>query len=339
MHRHTLVYKRRKITRAASWQQKGDVVRRIADDHKRAIAQAVRDAISHFRTSIDLEEFKRQLRTGSQLGARRAFPRKKYEDALRKAFERMAQCYEDAGKAGAGQVHNLTLHARRRRVRKDVPGHGGVYAFDRFTPEVQEALRTMQEAFIEGMSQDVADAVEQALYDGMINAWTPEEIASEIRDVIGLNSRQAQAIDNFRSGLEAAGTYTAEEIDAMVETRAETALDYRADMIARTESNRSANLGLHEGYRQAIDRGVFPQDAVRRFWQVSLKENTCEICLAIPDMNEEGVAVGEPFETPDGPMMDPPDPHPNCACSVTYITNLDMVEPSDEDTADEETAA
>lgn len=335
-HPHGLVYKRRKITRAASWQQKGDVVRRIADVHKAAIAKAIRDAIAHFRKTIDLEEFKQQLRTGSQLGARRAFPRKKYEDALRKAFERMAQCYEDAAKAGAGQIHNLTLHSRRRRVRKDRPGHGGIYAFDRFTPEVQEALSKLQEAFIEGMSQDVADAVEQALYDGMIQGWSVDEIASEIRDVIGLNSRQARAIDNFRSGLEAAGTYSAEEIDQMVLDRAETALDYRADMIARTESIRASNLGLHEGYRQAIDRGVFPQEAVRREWQIALDENTCPICIDIPDMNEGGVAVDEPFDTADGPIMDPP-VHPNCRCSVTYITDLDMVS-DEEDQSEEETA-
>jgi hypothetical protein len=323
--------KRRRIRRAAHWQQKGDATRKIADEQKPKIKRALVAAIKTFRAEIDLNEFKRQLRSGSQLGARRAFPRKRYEDALRKAFEAIATCYEAAGKVGAGQVHNLTLHARRRRVRKDdTPGFGGSYAFDRFTPEVQEALRTMQDAFIQNLSQEAADAVEEALYDGMIEAWSVDEIAAAIRDVIGLNDRQAKAVDNYRAGLEAREGITAEEVDSLVGAYVEQSLDYRADMIAQTESIRSANLGLHEGYRQAIDRGLFPQDAVKRFWQTALDEATCPVCIAIPDDNEDGVAVDEPFETEDGPIMDPP-VHPNCRCSVTYVTDLDMVEPADEE--------
>jgi hypothetical protein len=338
--RHSHVFKRRVVTRAASWQQKGDITRRIADEQKPKIKRALRAAISDFRRSIDLEAFKRELRSGSQMGARRAFPRKRYEDALRKAFEAIATCYEEAGKAGARQVHNLTLHARRRgRVRKDTPGFGGQYAFDRFTPEVQEALRQLQDAFIGGLSQEAADAVEQALYDGMVEGWSADEIAQEIRAVIGLNDRQASAVDNYRAGLEARGDITAEEIGGLVDNYVEASLDYRAEMIARTESIRSANLGLHDGYEQAIDRGLFPHEAVRRYWQVAIDEATCPVCLAIPDDNEDGVEVGEAFETEDGPIMDPP-VHPNCRCSVTYVTDLDMVEsPDDEEAAQEEETA
>jgi hypothetical protein len=323
-HRH--IHKRRIVTRAASWQQKGDATRKIADEQKPRIKRALKAAIIHFRQTMDLDAFKQELRTGSQLGARRAFPRLRYEDALRKAFEAIAIAYEEAGKAGAAQVHNLTLHARRRRIHKDTPGFGGQYAFDRFTPEVQRALRFLQDNFIKGLSAEAADAVEEALYDGMVEGWSVDKIAKVIRDVIGLNGRQAQAVDNYRAGLEARGGISAEEVDSLVGSYVDASLDYRAGMIAQTESVRSANLGLHEGYRQAIERGTFPHGAVRRHWQIARDEATCPVCLAIPGANEDGVAVEQPFDTNDGPIMDPP-VHPNCRCSVTYVTDLDMVEP------------
>jgi hypothetical protein len=327
-----------KVTRAASWQQRGDVVRRISDDHRRAIKQAVLDAVRNFRKTMDLEAFKDALRRGSRDDAKFAFPVKRYADALRKAFERIAQCYEDAAASGALQVHNLTLHTRRRRLGKDRPGHGGVYAFDRFTPAVQEALRVLQDAFISDLSSEAADAVEQAIIDGATEGLTVDEIAASIRDVIGLNRRQAQAIDNYRANLESnRSDLDPSAIDAMVEDYVDRSLDYRAAMIAQTESIRAANLGLHDGYLQAVDRGVFPQEAVRRHWQIALDEKTCPICLAIPDQNEDGVAVDEAFETDEGPIMNPP-VHPNCRCSVTYITNLDLVD-EDQGADDEQLAS
>jgi hypothetical protein len=325
MTRHVHKARRRIVTRARDWQHKGDIIRTIADEQRPKIKRALLNAIRTFRQSIDFAEFKR---TGvrSTLAARNAFPRKRFEDALRKAFEAIATCYEDAGKAAALQVHNLTLHAHRTRyLRKDdAPGFGGSYAFDRFTPEVQDALRTMQDEFIQNLSQEAADAVEAAIYDGMVEGWSVDEIAAAIRDVIGLNDRQVRAVDTYRGGLEARGDMAASEIDDLVEAYVEASLDYRAGMIAQTESIRAANLGLHDGYAQAIDRGLFPQEAVKRYWQIALDEGTCPICEAIPDDNDEGVEVGEPFETDDGPIMDPP-VHPNCLAGNSLVTSRSRI--------------
>lgn len=326
----TAVHKarRRVVTRARDWQQKGDLTRRIADEQRPKIKRALLAAIREFRKSIDPTKVPAHA---NALALREIFPRARYEDALRKAFEAIATCYEDAGKGGALQLHNLILHARRtQHLRKDQPGFGGAYSFDRFTPEVQATLRKMQDQFIGNLSKEARDAVERAVYDGMIEGWPPEKIAREIKGVIGLNERQATAVDTYRVGLERAGHETS-IVEDLVENYIESSLDYRAGMIAQTESIRAANEGLHDGYEQAIGRGLFPHDAVRRFWQVALDEATCPICEAIPEANEEGVAVGEAFDTDEGLIMDPP-VHPNCRCSVTYVTDLDMV-PAEEDAA------
>lgn len=66
-------------------------------------------------------------------------------------------------------------------------------------------------------------------------------------------------------------------------------------------------------------------DGEPEFFANGLLVHNCEICLSIPDMNPDGVGVDEPFESIDGPMDDPPDPHPACRCSVDVITDLSKV--------------
>lgn len=234
-----------------------------------------------------------------------------------------------------------------QRVSKDI---GDVFNFDALSPEIQQYLRNQQDEMIAQLESDTLDAISLIVNDGVINGLAPEEIATDIRDMISLTDRQAQAVLNFRSALEdldpqslarqlrnvdydqlivdaiANQTDLADSvIDNMVDDYIDNTLDYRADMIADTEATRAANAGLHDAYSQAIDRGVLDDNAVRRYWQVALDEKTCEVCLSIPDQNEEGVGVDEDFDSFDGPMTDPPDPHPNCRCSVDYVTDLTQV--------------
>ena len=55
-----------------------------------------------------------------------------------------------------------------------------------------------------------------------------------------------------------------------------------------------------------------------------MDEGVCPICEAIPDNNVAGVRVGENFNSSLGPVNDPP-VHPNCRCSINYVTDLDKV--------------
>ena len=111
-------------------------------------------------------------------------------------------------------------------------------------------------------------------------------------------------------------------IDFMVADYNSNYLDYRASTIAQTESVRAVNQGLHDAYSQAIDRGALPDSAVRREWE--LGDSPCPICESIPDNNPDGVGVDEEFDSDDGPVDDPP-VHPNCMCSVSYVTDISQV--------------
>lgn len=228
------------------------------------------------------------------------------------------------------------------------------YAFDLYSPEVQAELRQAQDSLIQQLEQDARDAIDQIIMNGAMEGLASEDIMDDIRSWIGLTDRQSQAVANYRrmledldpgalqrqlrnvmeddaiqqaidDGIDLAQGY----IDKLVQDYADNYLDYRAETIANSESTRAVNAGLQDAYSQAIDRGVFPSDAVRQFWKIDLDEKTCPVCLSIPDMNPDGVAMDESFDSIDGPIDAPPDPHPSCRCELSIVTNLDMLPAED----------
>lgn len=223
------------------------------------------------------------------------------------------------------------------------------FTFNRFEPDTVATIRQYQDNLIAQLSDDARNNIERAVMSGVQAARSPTQIANSIRDSISLTGTQAQAVSNYRrliedldpqalsrqlrdSGYDAqlqdaidSGEFLdSGTIDAMVSDYADNYLDYRAATIAGTESTRAANLGLHEAYSQAIDRGSLPSEAVKRVWLVAQDERTCAICSSIPDMNPDGVDIDSEFQSIDGPQDDPP-VHPSCRCGVQYETNLDLV--------------
>ena len=236
-------------------------------------------------------------------------------------------------------------------ISKDI---GWRFNFDRFDQATQEKIRLAQDELIKELEATARDNIDAIVLSGVQSGASIEEIASDIREMISLTATQSQAVINYRRMLENldAGAFqrqlrneeydaeiqsaidsgeqlAAERVDDMVNDYVENYLDYRAATIAQTEATRASNEGLQDAYQQAIDRGALPAEAVMQQWQVSLDERTCEVCLSIPDMNPDGVAIGESFDSIDGAMDAPPDPHPNCRCSLDIVTNLDLV-PDDE---------
>lgn len=228
------------------------------------------------------------------------------------------------------------------------------YSFDRFDQATQDWLRYQQDDLIKELETDVRDVIEMVVQRGVRAGWDAEQMADQIREVISLTETQSAAVMNYRSMLEnldpqALGRQLrstdydelvreaidsdealgAEAIDQMVADYEDNYLDYRADTIAGTEASRMANQGLQDSYEQAITRGVFPEEAVKQFWRLGLNEKHCDICLSVVDENEDGIAMGETFDSIEGPQDGPP-AHPNCECEVEIEVDLDQVPDEEE---------
>ena len=159
----------------------------------------------------------------------------------------------------------IAEYIRRSGTQAILLAGGGEFDID--TPKIRDFIPSRAKYFAETITQTTADSL----------------------------------IDSIQEGIDAGETI--EEISARVAEIYDKAMDYRTDMIARTEISASANFGSVEAYLQA---GV-----EKHQWIVVDPED--RDCL----MNEgEIVKINEAF--PDGSIL-PPDPHPNCQCTTIPV--------------------
>lgn len=124
---------------------------------------------------------------------------------------------------------------------------------------------------------------------------------------VGLDSRSANAVENYRRRLEEDGT-NPKRIDALVRRYSERLERQRAVRIAKTETLTAETQGRLEYLRQEQERGNIGRDALLE-WVTSLDERTCQVCS---DLDGEAHTVGYLFS---GGIVGPP-AHPSCRCSL-----------------------
>lgn len=170
-------------------------------------------------------------------------------------------------------------------------------------------------------------AIRRTIVAGQRGQLTVDRQADRIRRAIGLNEQQAVAVMNLDMGLREGGILTEGQITQRVASAVDDALDYRAEMIARTESIRASAAGQQELFYQAAENGFLGADA-QRAWVAS--PDACGVCL---DLDGVEVGLDEPWESDGEEVMLPPR-HPMCRCTIA-ITDPGSYAPGSE-TLDEE---
>lgn len=345
-----------KTVRAARhYQRKSDPVRLLAERGIPTVRKPLRQAFDHLSDLVDVERLAGLIRMGFRARVADFVDFTHYREVLKDPFNAIGRVRLEAAKMGERRL-NARFAAARRPVRfrppayrfaKDVAGVGDRFGFDMLDQGTQERVREAQDALIRQLEEDARSTIDAIVTSGTQSGLTAEEIATDIRDMISLTDTQARAVQNYRSMLESLdpqvlarqlrNTSADDEIRAaladgealaaariteLVDDYTSNYLDYRAATIAQTESTRAANWGLDDAYTQAIERGAIPGDAVTRQWQ--LADHPCPVCESVPDLNPDGVGVDEAFSSSDGDIDNPP-VHPNCMCSVDYVTDLDKV--------------
>lgn len=200
------------------------------------------------------------------------------------------------------------------------PGGGKLgMRFDLTNPRSIRFLQEYDFGLIRQVSDETRHAVRQVVLDAFETGGHPYEQARQIKQFIGLTERQAQTVMNYRDMLESED-HSADAIDQLTERFHNRMLRSRATNIARTETMRAANAGANEAVHQAVEEGLLDRQTTRIGWMVTPDDRLCPLCEAIPDMNPDGVPVGGYFQTPDGPIKEPP-LHPQCRC-VPYTMAL-----------------
>lgn len=161
--------------------------------------------------------------------------------------------------------------------------------FDVDNPEIAAWLETYTMAFARRINDTTERALRESLSEGLSAGESIPELQARMRDILG-----------------------------------EAATDYRAEMVARTESHRASQHGELEAWKQS---GV----VIARVWRAN--PAACDFCLSMDGVetgiHEEFIPQGGAVVLDDGRSLacyeavETAHLHPNCTCSTDPVLITD----------------
>ena len=239
----------------------------------------------------------------------------------------------DMQQALADELHTEVIDAGRRvklpRIEKAVL----TYRFDADRPEARAWADKEAAALIVEISEEQREVVRDIVTRSQGGEYTVAQVARQVRGSVGLTSRQAQWVENFRQRQINAATergipaeQAPDAVQGAVDRYHRRIHRYRSETIARTETIRASSEGRQEAWRQGLDQGFISPDAEKR-WIVEY--DGCSICM---DNGIAGwISINDTWATGDPPA------HPNCRCDVILRDEPvdDLTEMSDAELAAE----
>ncbi len=195
---------------------------------------------------------------------------------------------------------------------EDLSEESGIkLTFDLLNPRAVEHLQTHGAELVTQVTEETKAAIRSILQAGFEAGEGVDQLAKKVRAYIGLTQRQAQAVENLYARLVAEGKAPG-WIEGQAEAYRQRLLDYRAEMIARTETISAASEGQREAWRQAVDGGLVTGEEYERVWIVTPDDRLCDECAGME--NQRAPIDG----TYQGEIKGPP-LHPSCRCAEGLV--------------------
>lgn len=165
-------------------------------------------------------------------------------------------------------------------------------------------------------------AVRAMVAEGYKQNLHPDVLRTKIGQTVGLNDRLAGAVSkrydatvraNLRAGASIESAH--DTAKAVADDYADKLMDYRGEMIARTEGKFAQEAGRKDAWRVADDEGLMP-DSARQQWACIFDSRTAPECKA---MDGQTVGLDEDFDSEDYGRVPHPPLFPNCRCTVVLV--------------------
>ena len=190
-----------------------------------------------------------------------------------------------------------------------------------------EWAQTRSTDLVTEVERDTRDAIRTAVVESVSGTGkTVRDVARELRDVVGLHSRQQRAVSAFREKMTNQLTdkhprwsadRLAEEVNRKTSRYGDALLRYRSEVIARTEVVRAESEGQLTLWKEAKAQGLLDPDRTVRVWITTPDDRLDEAC---EEMDGEEVALDEPWIVGDGrSIMVPQEIHPQCLPGHTVV--------------------
>lgn len=180
----------------------------------------------------------------------------------------------------------------------------------------EESLRMSQEQaaeLVKNITDGMRDQMRDIITEALRNQDGIESLKRALREGLPLDGPRAERLDKYAQELIDQGLKPGSpEYEAALEKRRQELINERARTIARTETAKALETGEQE---VAVNRG-----ATHKVWLTVSDGRVSDFCAAceaqgpIP-IDEDFVGDGSFDPTPTAPG------HPNCRCTVTYITD------------------
>ena len=253
-------------------------------------------AVALVRARINLAELEQALRAS----ARQPIQSAAHVDLLGETFREPArQTLEGSYLRGAREGE---------RALRSTPSVG--IRFDAMNPHAAQWARSRSSELIKQIGDSQKEAVRNLVESAVGTGRTIQDIARDIRNIVGLRDDQMSALMKYRE-LVTGRDLTIDQIEKKVRRYADALLRQRGELIARTEVLGAANAGQLEIWREAQRQGTL-DGTYGKVWITTPDEFLCAQCEPL-----DGVIVGlnEGFES-DGETVQFPPRHPNCRCAT-----------------------
>lgn len=248
-----------------------------------------------------------------------------------------ARAFSEGGMATASRIPVLkSPEGFRLQIRFDVRN----LAAERW---IREHSSTLIQEIVSDQRDAVRAALQAGLARGLNPTTTALDLVGRVSrtsnerqgGIIGLHSTQEETLERYatdlasddpaalrallerrlrdrrfdRSVLKAIREGTALPADIQIKMRLQYAnalLKFRADSIGRTETMAALNEAQHQAYLQGVGKGLIREQDVRRYVVTAGDDRVRPDHRLLPELNREGRGLNEPFQTVNGPVMNPP---------------------------------
>lgn len=271
---------------------------RVADRHRGLLARIFREDAERARGLIPELELVSALERGDVTLVETAVG---FENRTRFAelVEPELRKVTSGGARAAGRV------AKRR--------FGTELSFRQVNPFSAIAAQNQAARLVTQVNAQTRVAVRETIAAAFSESIPPRESARLLMDVVGLDSRRAAAVRNFRVGLIEDGV-SGEVLERRVSRYARKQLRFRARAIARTETIQAAHLGQDALWRASGSAGLLDLGSVTRTWVLTPDDRLDETICA--PMSGQMVEFEQLFITGVGTRVRTSPAHVMCRCSV-----------------------
>ena len=264
----------------------------LVDDATPALRRAFLAAVASLRADLPMADLEAALEAHATDRVEALVPFDTFEQAMR---------------AMGPQLDVLATAGAQDAVDRLPPAAQGAISFTLISPAVLAVAHQQAADLVREVTEETRRALRAIVADGYARGLHPRQQAKEIRQLVGLTTRQQAAVAAYRQSLLDDG-FTTAVAEKRAATYAQKLLTYRANLIAKTEAALAANEGQRAAWQALVAHGLLSPEQFEREW-IAIVRGACPICAALD--GKRAPLLGGSY--PDG-SVGPPE-HPACRCT------------------------